>query len=522
MSDAAPGIERGTWGTCEQRSMMRKMDSPELRRCVRNRCSCWIGCRWIACVALLHAAAGIAAAADVTFNITYLGESNPIPPVAPSNFSYADIWAENGFAYVGSDRTGQGVAIFSISNPANPIHLTTYPGSEMEDVEVWDGIGYFGSDVNASTGRQGVDIVDLSIPFDPIRISRVDSTIGAHNKVHTLSVYNGFMYTSDNETDVIKITNVSDPAHPVLAKSLDLGAPSGVASHEVYVRNDRMYVASKRNDTTGLSCCGWTHIYDVANPANPVLLKAFLSGPRSHTALPSDDGKLLVVAEERPDGDVHIYDISMINEPNDPDDPIKLSTFDKTSVGIDAHSPHHPHLHGNLLFLTWYEAGLQVFNIADPSNPVHVGAFDTWPGTSTNFNGNWGVDLSLGLKNVFLSDRKRGIIAVDASGVLLPGDYNQDMVVDQEDYLVWQESLGTSSSGLHIAAFADGNYDGIVDAADYTIWRDNLGRTWDTSPGAAAMALYAAVPEPAAGTLLALASLLVAARRVRLRTDSRE
>jgi hypothetical protein len=283
-----------------------------------------------------------------------------------------------------------------------------------------------------------------------------------------------------------------------------------------------MYVASKRNDNTGLSCCGWAHIYDVADPANPVLLKAFLSGARSHTALPSEDGNLLVVAEERPDGDVHIYDISMINEPNDPNDPIKLSTFDKTSVGIDAHSPHHPHLHGNLLFLTWYEAGLQVFNIADPANPVHVGAFDTWPGTSTNFNGNWGVDLSLGLKNVFLSDRKRGIISVDASGVLLPGDYNQDLVVDQEDYLVWKESLGTSSSGLHIAAFADGNYDGIVDAADYTIWRDNVGLTWDTSPGAAAMALYAAVPEPTAGTLLVLASLLVAARRERFRTDSRE
>lgn len=467
-------------------------------------------------------------AADVTFNITLLGQSNPIPPVAPSTFSYADVWAENGFAYVGSDRPGQGVAIFSISNPANPIHLTTYSGSEMEDVEVWDGIGYFASDVNASTGRTGVDIVDLSIPFDPIRIKRVDSTIGAHNKVHTLSVYNGYMYTSDNETDVIKITDVSNPAAPVLAKSLDLGAPSGVASHEVYVRNDRMYVASKNNSST--TCCGWTHIYNVANPANPVLLKAFLSGPRSHTALPSDDDNLLVVAEERPDGDVHIYDISMINEPNDPDDPIKLSTFDKTSVGIDAHSPHHPHLHGNLLFLTWYEAGLQVFNIADPANPVHVGAFDTWPGsTPSNYNGNWGVDLSLGLKNVYLSDRSRGLIAVDASGVVIPGDYNQDMIVDQDDYQVWRESLGTDSSGLHIAAFADGNYDGIVNAADYTVWRDHLGQTgpWNAPGGASLNGGYTitryAVPEPTA-LLLAVFAVTIAAALVRpqsLRTGSR-
>jgi len=490
------------------------MDFVELHRCIRG-----IAVRLALGFLATHSAGGLALAADLTFNITYLGEANPIPPVAPSTFSYADVWAENGFAYVGSDRTGQGVAIFSISNPQNPIHLATYPGSEMEDVEVWDGIGYFSSDVNSTTGRQGVDIVDLSIPFDPLRLSRVDSSIGAHDKVHTLSVYDGYLYTSDNESDVIKIVNVSDPAEPVLAKSLDLGAPSGVASHEVYVRNDRLYVASKNNSSN--TCCGWTHIYDVANPANPVLLKAFLSGPRSHTSLPSADDNLLVVAEERQNGEVHIYDISMIDQPNDPDAPIKLSTLNRTNVGIDAHSPHHPHLHGNLLFLTWYEAGLQVFNIADPANPVHVGAFDTWPGTSTNYNGNWGVDLSLGLKNVFLSDRKRGIIAVDASGVLLPGDYNQDMVVDDADFLVWQTSLGTNTSGLHIAAFADGNYDGVVDAADYTIWRDNVGLTWDTSPGAAAMALYASVPEPTAGTLLALASLLVAARRGRLRTGSR-
>ena len=51
-----------------------------------------------------------------------------------------------------------------------------------------------------------------------------------------------------------------------------------------------------------------------------------------------------------------------------------------------------------------------MFNISNPASPVLVGAFDTWAGTSTNFNGNWGVDLSLGLKRVLLSDRKRGLI----------------------------------------------------------------------------------------------------------------
>src|SRR5262245_27792611 len=119
---------------------------------------------------------GCAAAADLTFNINYIAESNPFPPESGSNFSYADVWAENGYAYVGSDRgidnssSRRGISIFSISNSGIPTFLpppspppsgytgTTYFGSEMEDVEVYDGIGYFASDINGSTGRTGVDI----------------------------------------------------------------------------------------------------------------------------------------------------------------------------------------------------------------------------------------------------------------------------------------------------------------------------------------------------------------------------
>ena len=435
-------------------------------------------------------------AADVTFNISYLGESDPLS----GSQVYGDVWAEGGFVYVGSDVNNGGMNIFSISNPANPVFLTRYDGDQLEDVEVWDGIGYFGSDVSTTSGT-GVDIVDLAIPFDPIRLSRVNGAIGGHNKVHTLSVNEGFLYTADNATDVIKIFNVTDPENPQLAKSLDIGVPSGVASHEVYARNDRLYIASKDNRFN--DCCGWTHIYDVANPANPVLLKAFTSTAlglnpqaRTHTALPSDDGNTLIVTEERPNGNVYIFDISMIDQPNDPDTPVLLSTLNRTNVGIDAHSPHHPHLHGNLLFLTWYEAGLQVFNIVDPANPVHVGAFDTYVGTSNSYNGNWGVDLSLGLNTVLLSDRSRGLIVVDASGVLAPGDYNQDLVVDIDDYLDWRDAFGTVESGLHIGAFADGNGNRIVDAADYTIWRDHLGQTGPFGPGGGSLSGESTVPEP--------------------------
>lgn len=471
-----------------------------------------------------------ARAADVTFNIQLIAESDPLAGAQV----YGDVWAEGGYAYVGTDVNGGGMHIFDVQDsslPSYPTFLKRYAGDQLEDVEVWNGWGFFGSDRSTATGT-GVDIVDLADPTNPVFTARVNAAIGGHNKVHTLSVYDGYMYTTDNATDVIKITRIFDPnnlevVNPLVVKSLDLDlGPTGqtnIASHEVIVRNDRMYVASKDNNFNNDH--GWVSIYNVSDPAVPTLVKQFKSGARTHSALPSDDGKLLIVTEERPDGNVFIYNM----EANDwltNANPTPLATLNKSMYGIEALSPHHPHLHGNLLFITWYEAGLQVFNISDPANPVHVGAFDTClatdsgpcfgTGTSTNYNGNWGVDLSLGLNKVMLSDRQRGLIIVDASGVVQPGDYNQDMVVDHLDYLVWRSSYGTSSSGLHRSAFADGNYDGIVDAADYVIWRDNFGKTGPAagSGGSQRNTPLATVPEPSA-IAMAAAGLALALLRVR-------
>jgi hypothetical protein len=459
---------------------------------------------------------GTAGAADLTFNISLVGESDPFP----GSPYYADIWAQGTYAYVGSDRTGGGISIFDIYDPSNPQFVTMYPGDEMEDVEVHNGIGYFGSDVSTTSGT-GVDIVNLSNPASPVRLSRVNGINGGHNKVHTLAVSEGFLYTADNATDVVKIFNVANPSSPQFVKTLDLGAPAGVASHEVVVSNDRLYVASKDNDST--SCCGWTHIYDVANPATPVLLKSFLSGPRSHTATPTADGKTLVVAEERPNGALHLYDISMINRPNDPDAPRLLKTLNRASVGVDAHSPHHPHLHGNLMFVSWYEAGLQVFNIANPANPVHVGGFDTYPGTNSLYYGNWGSYMGLGLSTLLLSDRQRGLIIVDATGVLTPGDFNQDGFVNATDHTAWRSEF-SQDVFHHGSLIADGNNDGFVDAADYVVWRANVvasgtaGGSDATSLAGDTGVLTSTVPEP---TTMPLSILMgVAISRLRLRPNT--
>lgn len=88
--------------------------------------------------------------------------------------------------------------------------------------------------------------------------------------------------------------------------------------------------------------------------------------------------------------------------------------------------------------------------------------------------------------------------------VALPGDYDGDGLVNDDDYAVWAAEYGSSASLL-----ADGNGDGAVDAADYTVWRDNYGASWEDF----IYSISTAVPEPTAGALLLLSLLLTPRRR---------
>lgn len=125
-------------------------------------------------------------------------------------------------------------------------------------------------------------------------------------------------------------------------------------------------------------------------------------------------------------------------------------------------------------------------------------AFDRQDILSNSGNSDAAVLAALNLEDFDLTDDDvfdgDDIAALQAL-VGLPGDFNDDGMVNSADYTVWRDNLNEVEDSQILAG--NGNNDGTVDAADYLLWRENFGEpTSATAIGSPAVA-----PEPAAALL---------------------
>jgi hypothetical protein len=88
----------------------------------------------------------------------------------------------------------------------------------------------------------------------------------------------------------------------------------------------------------------------------------------------------------------------------------------------------------------------------------------------------------------------------------LPGDYNDDGIVDAADYTTWRDNLGAPPGTL------PNDFEGSpIGQAQYDVWVDNFGSTLDA--GSSSLA-DAGVPEPATFVLALILALCIMPRRL--------
>ena len=398
--------------------------------------------RGVGCLVLLTAIfLTFPALALTNLNVRLVSNVRP----STNSINYGDVWAENDIACLGVwlnySVYNYGVGVYSITNPAAPTLLSIYSPSptsqnQFELGAVKNRIGYFGS-----WSGGGLHIVSLTNAASPSLLCRVGATTGnvinGFDRVHTIWLERNYLYEAAHVPGIVsvKVFDISNPSLPVYLR--DIVTTNTTKVHQITVRTKGaatiLYTSGwGGNDDSNPASPGQTDIWDVSNigtqPAQ--WLGRVYSGYNSHSSYPTPDGNTLVVCRETPGGDVKLYDIS--NPGTLPTNPVPLVTITPASMGLEADIPHNPVVVSNYLFLSWYQNGIQVFDITDRTRPVRLGFYDTFPGSAaSSYEGNWGVFPSLGFDKVLLSDIQSGLYVMDFTRVLVPTNNYPPLIAKQ-------------------------------------------------------------------------------------------
>ena len=442
------------------------------------------------------------------------------PPCATSSsLKYADIYADGNIAVMGSYNC-RGAFIIDISNPDSPTLASWYnPGANQQFLEaiVIGNRGYFG----AGNGSDGVHIVDLTNPASPVLINKVNATAGGgYPTIHEMMVFDQtttadgtrryLLENSNGAGNNVRIIDISNPNEPEL--KYNFLSNTGGWIHAMHIRGNRMYLS-------GFTGSSRVDIYDIENLAGraPQFLGAVAVGAdRNHSAWTDESGNFLYSARELGNGDLRVYDVT------NPASPALVRSFQAANLNLNAITPHNPVVMGNKLYVAWYQAGTQVFDITSPGNPARIAQYDTYQpefapseeelktldraepwdiicGSDSfgnalplSYGGNWAVFPFLGEDKVLLGDLTNGLLVVDVSHAT---ENNKNVVSDfdgdgKTDYSVFRSSTGdwtvekssdgspaTTNWGQLGDVITPGDYDGDG-KTDHSIFRPATGTWW--------------------------------------------
>ena len=359
-------------------------------------------------------------------------------PMASKNISFVShsdlgglsdgvqVMVQRGYAYIGHGFSN-GISTLDVRDPKNPKvvdFIACPPGTRAFHLQahgdllltvnapsVWtmkefasDGGAYFNRSPAEILKSQldrftsGLRVYDISRPEKPVEIGFMPvGGLGPQRIWYTGGRYAyASIHFSDFTDHILAIVDLIDPTKPkVVGRCWIPGMWAGggetptwkagrrYALHHVVVAGDLAYGAWRDGGLT---------IIDVSDPANPQLVVHRNTDPPfgggTHSPLPIPSRNLLVLADE-PTFDncsdglryMWVYDV------REPSNPISVSTFPQPSEANycakgGAFGPHNLHemrpgsfQSPNIIFATYYNAGVRVYDIEDHFRPKEVAYF---------------------------------------------------------------------------------------------------------------------------------------------------
>ncbi len=338
----------------------------------------------------------------------------------PGSFVYAnpynEVWGVtvNGIE-IGVIGTTMGTHFIDLSDPANPVEYpnTFIPGAAQggsiihRDYHDHDGFLYIVCDEGNST-LQVADISDLpnsvSIVYEDNDLIRTSHNVFI-DTTNTLLYSCGTFSSTNTSARSLRVFDITDPTAPSQVGNFSNSTtPSIPYVHDITVR-----------DNIGYLNCGPDGFYvvDFTNMASPAILgilDTYTGQGYNHSGYLDESGDYYYLADETHGTPIKIIDVS------DPTDLMVIGTFDAGSV--DANSiPHNLLVDCDKLYISYYYDGMQVYDISDPTAPVHEYTYDTYPGANdVSYRGNWGVFSYFPSGRVLASDMQTGLYIFDDMG----------------------------------------------------------------------------------------------------------
>ncbi len=316
------------------------------------------------------------------YQCTLLGTQNLHPP-------YNGIWgyvAPNGkeYALLGSEH---GVAIIDCTIPTAPVERGWFPGVN----DPWRELRTYGHHVYVtSEGMAGFLVIDMQNPDAPVSVGIVGAA--QFGNAHNLCVDHGTgrLYILGCNTGTPVYDAAANPANPTFV-GYAAGPGQNSYFHDLTTENGFGYGS--------MIYTGIFRIWDLSTFPPTVLSNSLTPSAFTHNAWPNANGTITVTTDERDGSVVRFYDTTN-----------KLAPVARGQISVHPDSvPHNSYIVGNVAHTSWYTEGYQAIDFSDPTTPIVVASYDTFPGPSGGYSGAWGCFPFLPSGNVFISDRSTGL-----------------------------------------------------------------------------------------------------------------
>lgn len=288
-----------------------------------------------------------------------------------------------------------GLHIIDTTDPKNPVQLGLYRRAHLgysNDVKMI----VTGGKTYAVIADYNVDVVDVSDPAAPVLVATIMEsahTDFVEQRDGKIYVYFG---TYDGTCPIYDLTN---PAAP---HKLGQFAVAGMLVHDLSVENGIAYLNAWE--------AGFV-VVDFTTPSAPTQVGIWPKTPtrtsHSNWTTTINGRHIALHGEENYDAKLDLVDV-------DPASPTFMKSF-ATWQTRPYVSIHNLMAFGTKAYFTYYQDGVRVLDLSDPTAPAQVGYYNTWDPqgdytSSDFFEGAVGLDVDLARHLIFVADSPRGLI----------------------------------------------------------------------------------------------------------------